>query len=176
MLISILFLLLAICSLIKYIWHVRFTGSPVKKLKTLEPWYPLIGNATLFMGKKLEDVMLELIQIVSVIGTPLKAQIGPAIFVVLDNPEDMKSVLMSSHCLDKPYIYDFTNTPLGLLAQRCKWLAMIKSVWLMYWKCFTKRATHGNRYAKPWIRCSTQKIWNHFCQFGMKKPRISQKN
>lgn len=120
MLISILFLLLAICSLIKYIWHVRFMESPVKKLKTIKPWYPLIGNATLFMGKKLEDVMLELIQIVSENGTPLKAQIGPAIFVVLDNPEDMKSVLMSSHCLDKPYIYDFTNTPLGLLAQRCQ--------------------------------------------------------
>lgn len=120
MLVVTLLLLLVICSLIKYIWQLHHMESSVKNLNTLKPWFPFIGNATFFMGKKLEDVIQEFIQIVSENGTPLKAQIGPAIFVMLDNPEDVKSVLMSSHCLEKPYIYDFLNQPLGILAQRCK--------------------------------------------------------
>lgn len=91
----------------------------LKDMKSL-PRIPLIGNLTFFMGKSLH-VYEEFIGIILKEGTPFKAQIGPAFFVLLDQPEDMKTVLMSQHCLDKPYIYDFIHRPFSILAQKCKY-------------------------------------------------------
>lgn len=113
------FVILLIWYIIRYVRGVCRMERSVKELKTLKPWIPIVRNATFFMGKRLEDVIQEFIKIIEVDGTPLKAQIGPAIFVMLDNPQEIQSVLMSTSCLDKPYIYDFLNNEFGLLAQRC---------------------------------------------------------
>lgn len=108
-----------VLGLIKYISHVQNIESHMKDLKTL-PRIPFIGNIAFFMGKSLQEVYEEFIQIILKSGTPFKAQIGPAFFILLDEPEDVKTVLMSPHCLDKPYIYDFIHSPFSLLGQRCK--------------------------------------------------------
>lgn len=112
------FILVGLC-LIKYILHVRNVDNYVKDLKTL-PRVPLIGNVAFFMGKSLQEVYEEFIRVILKNGTPFKAQIGPAFFILLDQPEDVKKVMMSQDCLNKPYIYDFIHSPFSLLGQRCK--------------------------------------------------------
>lgn len=59
-------------------------------------------------------------------GTPLKGYIGPVLCLSLDRPDDIKTVLMSSNCLDKPYLYQFYPRPCGILNARCK----ISIVWI----------------------------------------------
>lgn len=107
-----------ILSIIKYIVHVKHIDSLLKDVKSL-PRIPLVGNLALFMGKSLQEVYEEFIRIILKEGTPFKAQIGPAFFVILDKPDDMKTVLMSQHCLDRPYIYDFIHRPFSILGQKC---------------------------------------------------------
>lgn len=55
-------------------------------------------------------------------GTPLKGYIGPVLCLSLDRPDDIKTVLMSANCLDKPYLYQFYPRPCGILNARCKTL------------------------------------------------------
>lgn len=80
----------------------------------------MIGNVNFFMGKSIQNIYEEVIERILRTKTPIKAQLGPAYFVVVDNPDDMKTILTSSQCFDKPYIYDFFQLPLAVGTQRCK--------------------------------------------------------
>lgn len=119
MVVAVLYLLLLVFGIIKYIRHVRRIDKYLKDIETL-PRIPLIGNVTCFMGKSLQVLYEELYHIILRSGTPFKMQIGPSFYVILDQPEDVKTVVMSQNCLDRPYVYDFLRSPLSTLAQRCK--------------------------------------------------------
>lgn len=93
--------------------------SYVKNLKSISPRLPLIGNISLFMGKSMQNIYEEVVEVILRNPTPIKAQLGPAFFIIVDNPEDMKTVLTSSQCFDKPYPYDFFHLTSGILTQRC---------------------------------------------------------
>lgn len=120
MVILVLCIVLLVLGFIKYILHVQHMESYVKNMKSISPRVPLIGNITLFMGKSMQNIYEEVIEVILRNKTPIKAQLGPAYFVIVDNPEDMKTILTSSHCYDKPYPYDFFHLTSGILTQRCK--------------------------------------------------------
>lgn len=106
--------------LVKYFMHMNRMESYVKHLKTKGPVYPLIGNAHLMIGKSEVQLFKEVMQFTREIGTPMKAYVGPLLFVVIDKPEDMKTILTSTYCLDKPYVYDYMPNTNGILNARCK--------------------------------------------------------
>lgn len=106
--------------LIKYILHVRHVESYVKNLKSISSRLPLIGNIKFFMGKSVQNIIEDSVQVILQDDTPMKAQIGPVIYVIVDRPDDMQAILTSTHCLDKPYIYDFFYASTGLINNRCK--------------------------------------------------------
>lgn len=105
---------------IKYILHVQHIEKYVKNLKSISSQLPIIGNVQFFMGKSLQNIVEDGAQVILKNGTPMKAQLGPVIYVVADRPEDMQTILTSTHCVDKPYIYDFFYAPTGLINNRCK--------------------------------------------------------
>lgn len=107
-------------ALVKYVLHVNQMESYLKHVKTKQPWMPYIGNTSLITMKSVSDLFKESFEFALSNGTPFKANIGPVFYVVLDKPEDVKLILMSPACLDKPYSYSFYPLPLGLLTQRCK--------------------------------------------------------
>lgn len=105
---------------IKYVLHVRHVDSYVKNVKSISPTLPLIGNVSFFAGKSVQNIVEDGVQVILQNETPMKAQIGPVTYVIADRPEDMQTILSSTHCLDKPYIYDFFYAPTGLINNRCK--------------------------------------------------------
>lgn len=119
MIILVLCIIFMVSSFIKYILHVQHMESYVKNLKSISPTLPLIGNISLFMGKSMQNIYEEVVEVILRNPTPIKAQLGPAFFIIVDNPEDMKTVLTSSQCFDKPYPYDFFHLTSGILTQRC---------------------------------------------------------
>lgn len=119
MIVVILLVFLLVFSLVKYVLHVQRIEKYVKNFATMEPLVPFIGNVKLFMGKSLQQLYEELLVMLLRQGTPFRAQIGPSFFIVVDRPEDMKAILMSPHCLDKPYIYDHFRRPLSIITQKC---------------------------------------------------------
>lgn len=106
--------------LIKYILHVKHIESYVKNVKSISPRLPLIGNVKFFMGKSVQNIIKDSAQVILQNGTPMKAQIGPVIYVIADRPEDLQTILTSTQCLDKPYIFDFFYASTGLINNRCK--------------------------------------------------------
>lgn len=120
MIVLVLCITFFVLSFIKYILHVQHMESYVKHIKSVSPRLPLIGNITLFIGKSMQSIYEEVVDVILQNTTPIMAQLGPAYFIIVDNPEDMKTILTSSQCFDKPYPYDFFHLPYGILTQRCK--------------------------------------------------------
>lgn len=81
--------------------------SYVKHLPTMHPVYPFIGNAHLFIGKSTAELFSGIVKFVKDNETPAKAYIGPVLNITLDKPGDIRTILMSSSCLNKPYMYRF---------------------------------------------------------------------
>lgn len=92
----------------------------VKHLPTQGSVYPFIGNAHVLLGKSSLDLYKEILEFTRNTGTPYKSYVGPILFVVLDKPEDMKTILTSPLCIDKPYVYDYLPNPTGILNAKCK--------------------------------------------------------
>lgn len=116
----ILILTLLIWGLAKYIFYIKHMEKHLKHLKTSGPSIPLIGNTSFFTMTSFSDFVRDSFEFILNNDTPLKASVGPIYYVALDRPEDVRTILMSPNCLDKPYTYGFYPLPLGLLTQRCK--------------------------------------------------------
>lgn len=118
---ALLCVVFCVLALIKYILHVRHIESYVKNVKSISSSrWPLIGNVQFFMGKSVQRVLTDGVQVILQNTTPLKVQIGPVTYIIVDRPDDMQTILTSTECLDKPYIYDFLYAPNGLISHRCK--------------------------------------------------------
>lgn len=85
------------------------------------------------MGKSSIELFKELIEFTREIGSPYKAYVGPLLFVTIDQPEDMQTILTSSHCLDKPYVYDYMPYNNGILNARCK---LCEKFFFQFSSCF----------------------------------------
>lgn len=115
-----LFIFLVTTILVKYFLHMRRMESYVKHLKIQKPVFPFIGNAHLLLGKTSVELIKEITEFTRTAGTPYKSYVGPALFVVIDHPEDMKTILTSPTCLDKPHVYDYLPSRNGILNARSK--------------------------------------------------------
>lgn len=119
MIVLTLCVILVITFIVKYILYKRHLESYVKDLPMLEPCYPIIGNAHEFIGKNTAQLFADIVQFVKTYNSPTKSWIGPVLTITLDKPEDIKTVLMSQTCLDKPYMYRFLPSTVGILTAAC---------------------------------------------------------
>lgn len=114
-----LVVVLMVVGLIKYFLHMRHVESYVKHLPTMDPIYPFIGSAHHFIGKSTAELFDGIVKFVNDVETPSKAYIGPVLNITLDKPEDIRTILMSAACLDKPYMYRFLPSTVGILTAEC---------------------------------------------------------
>lgn len=115
-----LFVFLVTTIVVKYFVHMKRMEGYVKHLNIKGTVLPFIGNAHVLVGKSDVQLFKEVMEYTREAGTPSKAYVGPLLFVTLDKPEDMKTILTSPHCLDKPYVYDYMPNTNGILNARCK--------------------------------------------------------
>lgn len=120
MIVLILLVILFLTILVKYILHMRHMESYVKHLPIRRPVYPFIGNAQHIFGKTTTQIFKEIMDFTKTFGTPYKSYIGPALLIILDKPDDLKTILTSNFCLSKPFVYQFYPSPAGILTVRCK--------------------------------------------------------
>ena len=112
-----IFVLLLSLLILKYILHIRYTESFVKNIKSVGKFIPFFGHAFQLVGKSMDQIVVDFIEAVNRIGTPFKGYLGPKLYIAVDKPEDMKTVL--TQCLDKPFNYGFFPAKLGLPFERC---------------------------------------------------------
>lgn len=105
--------------LVKQLMRYYHFESYVKDLNSPYPIIPLLGSNCSVIGKSTTDVCNDFIEFSKTNGTPVKSYLGTDLIVTLDDPEDVKTILMSQHCLDKPFLFDFLPCPGGLVTIRC---------------------------------------------------------
>lgn len=106
---------------------MRKMESYVSHLPTMHPVYPFVGNAHHFIGKSTTELFNGIVKFVNETETPSKAYIGPVLNITLDKPEDIRTILMSQTCLDKPYMYRFLPSTVGILTTECmSYLSLVK--------------------------------------------------
>lgn len=93
--------------------------SYLKHVKTTKMLIPYIGNMD-FIHENFSNAMTQASDILLKVGSPMKFNLGPLFFVVLNEPEDVKTILTSSNCLDKPFSYGFFPSPRSILTETCK--------------------------------------------------------
>lgn len=96
---------------------MRYTESYVKNVKSVGIFIPFFGHSFQLVGKSIDQIFFEFIEMVNRIGTPFKGYLGPKLCIAVDKPDDVKTVL--TQCLDKPFNYGFFPAKLGLALERC---------------------------------------------------------
>lgn len=119
MIVITLWLILISVIIIKYVLYRRRMESYVKNLPSLKPILPILGNAHHFIGIDTARLFTGILEFIQLYGTPAVSWIGPVCNITLDKPEDVKAILMSPSCLDKPYMYRFLPSTRGILTAAC---------------------------------------------------------
>ncbi|XP_055321750.1 cytochrome P450 4c3-like [Sitodiplosis mosellana] len=106
-------------ALVKYVWKMYRNESYVRNLKCKQPFIPFFGNVLSIMGLTSTEIFNKFVQFATQNETPLKMYFGSKLIVILDKPEDLKAILLSQNCLDKPYVYGFYPCPRGIATEQC---------------------------------------------------------
>lgn len=114
--------ILVIAALVRYLIHMLHMESYVKHLQIKGPVYPFFGNALVMLGKSPVELFKEIVETLKLYDTPVKAYMGPILVITIDKPEDFKTILMSQHCVEKPYLYQFYPSTVGIFTATCKYL------------------------------------------------------
>uniref|UniRef100_A0A182K0T9 Cytochrome P450 n=1 Tax=Anopheles christyi TaxID=43041 RepID=A0A182K0T9_9DIPT len=85
-------------------------------LPVMQPYYPIIGNGQLFMGKSRVELFNVLMQPFRQYGGWFKIWLGPKLVLCSSHPDIMNAVLTHPDCLEKPFFYDFVKLEHGIFA------------------------------------------------------------
>ena len=118
MILEMIFVVLVVWLVVKYIFQIMYAERFVKHLKFSDTFIPLLGNVLNVVGKSQTAVYKKWVQSIEEKGTPLKSYFGTNLCIFVDKPDDMKTVL--TQCLDKPFVYDFLPCKSGLVFETCK--------------------------------------------------------
>ncbi|XP_058823454.1 probable cytochrome P450 313a4 [Topomyia yanbarensis] len=77
--------------------------------------WPLIGSVHLSITAGSRQIFDYLLQFLHTTRTPIRAWIGPFLFVFFDKPEHLEVILNSQNCVSKSYVHRFFRFEKGLL-------------------------------------------------------------
>ncbi|XP_050087312.1 cytochrome P450 4C1-like isoform X1 [Anopheles aquasalis] len=83
-------------------------------LPRLEPYYPIVGNAHLFIGRPRTDMFDSFIKPFAEFEQWFQMWLGPKLLVATSHPDIMHAVLTHPDCLEKPFLYNFAKLEHGL--------------------------------------------------------------
>lgn len=81
--------------------------------------YPVIGVGGFLIGRSKYDIFATVNEVFENQPDSVTAGyswLGPQLVITLTDPDDLKTVLTSDNCLDKPYVYKFFNSNNSLLS------------------------------------------------------------
>ncbi|EAA45528.4 AGAP002207-PA [Anopheles gambiae str. PEST] len=97
-------------------WWIVQRHRFASHLPVMQPYYPIIGNAQLFIGKSGVDLFNQLLQPFRQYDGWFKAWLGPKLVLATSHPDIMNAVLSHPDCLEKPFFYDFVKLEHGIFA------------------------------------------------------------
>lgn len=92
---------------------IQFRSMPY-----VRPWYPLVGNIFLFLGKTGEQLFDQMNSMFAQHNRLFLLWFGIRPVVGVSHPEFIRKVLTSRACLEKPFFYRFSRIDQGLWAAK----------------------------------------------------------
>lgn len=119
---AILIILLGLVTVLSCVQYLRFQRkfSFAKDLPTVQPWYPVIGNGLLFLGKSGEERFKNLALALGHPAKLFKVWISVLPFICTNDPTTAQTILTHPNCMEKPFIYQFFRLDHGLFAAPCE--------------------------------------------------------
>nr|XP_019562028.2 cytochrome P450 4c21-like [Aedes albopictus] len=114
LLIAIFITLLIVLLFIKFIEPL----IQLRNVPSVRPWYPLVGNVFLFLGKTGEQLFVMMNSVFARHDRLFLLWFGIRPVVGVCHPDLIRKVLTSGACLEKPFFYRFSRTDQGLWAAK----------------------------------------------------------
>ncbi|XP_058823453.1 probable cytochrome P450 313a4 [Topomyia yanbarensis] len=115
---ELLFIFITTSTLFYYYLSYRRSRKRLYELAAQIPGpfdWPLIGSAYLGITVGPTKMCDFLVQMLHTLSSPLRAWIGPLLFVFFDKPEHLEVILNSQSCVSKSYVHRFFRFEYGLL-------------------------------------------------------------
>ncbi|KAL1375923.1 hypothetical protein pipiens_004556 [Culex pipiens pipiens] len=110
-------------------WKLLKVPSYLIGIPRAQPWYPVLGNALLLMGKSPETFFNAVNALFARHDRLFQLWFGPRPVIGVSHPDLVEKVLTSATCLEKPYFYRFSRVDQGLwAASKTLWQSQRKAV------------------------------------------------
>lgn len=115
--------LTAIIVVLCVVQYVRFRRKMAfaKVLPTVQPYYPVVGNGLLFLGKSGEVRFKNLARALDHPAKLFKLWLGVYPVIGSSDPSLVQKILTHPNCMAKPFFYDFFKVDFGLFSAHCEW-------------------------------------------------------
>ncbi|KAL9697747.1 hypothetical protein quinque_001188 [Culex quinquefasciatus] len=110
-------------------WKLVRVPSYLAGIPRAQPWYPVLGNALLLVGKSPETFFNAVNALFAHHNRLFQLWFGPRPVIGVSHPDLVEKVLTSMACLEKPYFYRFSRVDQGLwAASKTLWQSQRKAV------------------------------------------------
>ncbi|XP_058816291.1 probable cytochrome P450 313a4 [Topomyia yanbarensis] len=134
-------------------WIHRRQHRFADKWPTLQPAYPLVGNALLMVGKTDVERFDVIKRAFRLSDRMSKAWAGPRLLLITSHPDLIQQILTSPDCLEKPFLYEYAGFGEGLFTAKYHiWKAARKRLN----PCFNQRVV--NSFIPVFVRCAEKML------------------
>ncbi|XP_062535160.1 cytochrome P450 4c21-like [Armigeres subalbatus] len=103
------------------VWSlVQKRSSFAKSISVAEPWYPLVGNGLLFVGKDDTVKFHNMKNMFDRSNKLFRFYLGPKMLFGTSDPDMAQQILTDPNCMDKPYLYDYFMLGQGVFGAKTK--------------------------------------------------------
>ncbi|XP_058449263.1 cytochrome P450 4C1-like [Malaya genurostris] len=152
MLLLVLTIILSVLSGLLY-WNHRRKYRFADKWPTMQPAYPLVGNALSMVGKTDVERFEVIKRAFRVSDRISKAWAGPKLLLITSHPDLIQQILTSQDCLEKPFLYEYAGFSEGLFTAKYPiWKGTRKRLN----PCFNQRVV--NSFVPVFVRCAEKMV------------------
>ncbi|CAL1678466.1 unnamed protein product [Lasius platythorax] len=113
--VSVVLIFLACIAICYFMLNYRRRQSSIKTVNSLPgpKTFPLIGSAFYLLQRSPDEFLDTIIKLIEKYSTPLRFWMGNKLFIIINKPDQIQTILQNSHCLDKSILYYFLESSLG---------------------------------------------------------------
>ncbi|CAL1688579.1 unnamed protein product [Lasius platythorax] len=113
--VSVVLIFMACIAICYFIFNYRRRQSSIKTVNSLPgpKTFPLIGSAFYLLQRRPDEFLDTIIELAETYSSPLRFWIGNKLFIGINKPDQIQTILQNSRCLNKSVLYEFVEPVLG---------------------------------------------------------------
>ncbi|XP_019550968.3 cytochrome P450 4c21-like [Aedes albopictus] len=129
-------------------WFYRRQFQFADKWPSVQPRYPIVGNAPIMLGKNDVERFQEIKRVFGECDRITTAWAGPKMLLITSHPDIVHQILSSPDCLERPFLYRFAGFTQGIFTAK---LPVWKDNRKRLNSTFNQRIVHG--FVPYFVKC-----------------------